>query len=252
MKIVIIEDEILTAEDLRHDLQSLNYGIEVTAILPTVTQSIEYFSTNVDYNLIFSDIQLGDGYSFEIFKKVSVKSPIIFCTAYNQYALEAFENNAIDYILKPFDKISIAHSLEKYRLLKEKFSTPQVDYSNLSASLLPKVTKIQSLLVHQGDKILPLPVANIGLLQLKNQVVQLHTLEGSHFPIFQSMEELENKLAPEFYRINRQFIVNRKAIKDVSKHFGRKLLINLTLPFSEQLIVSKEKTAHFMEWLAEN
>jgi two-component system, LytTR family, response regulator LytT len=252
MKIVIIEDEILTAEDLRHDLQSLNYGIEVTVILPTVSQSIEYFSTNVDYNLIFSDIQLGDGYSFEIFKKVSVNSPIIFCTAYNQYALEAFENNGIDYILKPFDKISIAHSLEKYRLLKEKFSTPQIDYSNLSASLLPKVTKIQSLLVHQGDKILPIPVVNIGLLQLKNQVVQLYTLEGSQFPVFQSLEELENKLPSEFYRINRQFIVNRKAIKDVSRHFGRKLLINLTLPFSEPLIVGKERTTHFMEWLSEN
>jgi DNA-binding LytR/AlgR family response regulator len=139
MKIVIIEDEILTAEDLKHDLQSLNYGIEVIAILPTVTQSIEYFSTNVDYNLIFSDIQLGDGYSFEIFKKVSVNSPIIFCTAYNQYALKAFENSGIDYILKPFDKISIDHSLEKYRLLKEKLCAPQFDYSNLSALLLPKV-----------------------------------------------------------------------------------------------------------------
>jgi DNA-binding LytR/AlgR family response regulator len=252
MKIVIIEDEILTAEDLRHNLQSLNAGIEVTAILPTVTQSIEYFTTNVDFNLIFSDIQLGDGYSFEIFKKVSVNSPIIFCTAYNQYALEAFENNGIDYILKPFDKISIAQSLKKYRLLKEKLSAPQFDYSNLSALLLPKVTKIQSLLVHQGDKIFPIPVPNIGLIQLKNQVVQLHTMEGSQFPVFQSLEELENKLASEFYRINRQFIVNRKAIKDVSRHFGRKLLINLTLPFSEQLIVGKEKTAHFMEWLAEN
>jgi two-component system, LytTR family, response regulator LytT len=252
MKIVIIEDEILTAENLSHDLTSLNCGIEVTVILPTVTQSIEYFSTNVDYDLIFSDIRLGDGYSFEIFKEVSVNSPIIFCTAYNQYALEAFINNGIDYILKPFDKISIAQSLEKYRLLKEKFSAPQIDYSKLSALLLPKMNKIQSLIVHQSEKIFPIPVVNIGLLQLKNQVVHLHTFEGSHYPIFQSLEELENKLAPEFYRINRQFIVNRKAIKDVSRYFGRKLLINLILPFSEQLIISKEKTAHFMEWLAEN
>jgi DNA-binding LytR/AlgR family response regulator len=252
MKVVIIEDEILTAEDLRHDLTSLNCGIEVTAILPTVTQSIEYFSTNFDYNLIFSDIRLADGYSFEIFKKVSVNSPIIFCTAYNQYALEAFKNNGIDYILKPFNKISIAQSLEKYRLLKEKLSAPQFDYTKLSALLLPKINKIQSLIVHQGNKILHIPVVNIGLFQLKNQVVELHTLEGSHFPIFQSLEELENKLAPEFYRINRQFIINRKAIKDVSRHFGRKLLINLVIPFSEQLIISKEKMAHFMEWLADN
>jgi DNA-binding LytR/AlgR family response regulator len=95
-------------------------------------------------------------------------------------------------------------------------------------------------------------VVNIGLLQLKNQVVQLHTLEGGQFTVFKSLEELENKLAPEFFRINRQFIVNRKAIKDVSRHFGRKLLINLTLPCSEQLLISKEKTPRFMEWLAEN
>ncbi len=252
MKIVIIEDEELTAEDLSHNLTSLNSGIEIMARLPTVSQSIEYFSTNSDYNLIFADIRLGDGYSFEIFKKVSVNSPAIFCTAYNQYALEAFKNNGIDYILKPFDKISIAQSLEKYRLLKEKFSAPQIDYSKLSALLLPKMDKIQSLIVYQGDKILPIPVVNISLFQLKNQVVHLHTFQGSHFPVFQSLEELENKLAPEFYRINRQFIINRKAIKDVSRHFGRKLLINLILPFSEQLIIGKEKTAHFMEWLAEN
>ena len=97
--------------------------------MPNLSQSIEYFSTNVDFDFIFSDIQLGDGYSFEIFKKVSVNSPIIFCTAYNQYALEAFENNGIDYILKPFDKISIAQSHEKHRLMREKFRTPQIDYN---------------------------------------------------------------------------------------------------------------------------
>jgi len=252
MKIVVIEDEILTAKNLIHDLTSLNYGIEVIAILPTVTQSIEYFSTNMGHHLIFSDIRLGDGYSFEIFKKVSVNSPVIFCSAYNEYALEAFKNNGIDYILKPFDKISIAHSLEKYRLLKENFSAPQIDYSKLSALLLPKLNKNQSLIVHQGDKIVPIPIENISLFHFKNQVVHLHTLQGSHFPISQSMEELENNLAPEFYRINRQFIIHRKVIKDVSRHFERKLIINLIHPFSEQLIIRKEKTAHFVEWLAKN
>jgi hypothetical protein len=114
------------------------------------------------------------------------------------------------------------------------------------------MSKAQSLIVHQGDKVLPIPLANIGLFQLRNQVVQLHTLQGSHFPIFQSLEELENKLGPEFYRINRQLIINRKVIKDVSRHFGRKLLINLIHPFSEPLIIGKEKTAEFLEWLAEN
>jgi hypothetical protein len=252
MKIVIIEDEILNAEDLSDYLTSLNPDIEIIAILPTVAQSIEYFSTNSDYCLIFSDIQLGDGYSFEIFKKVRVNSPIVFCTAYNRFALEAFENNGIDYILKPFSKISIAKALYKYQLLKEKFSAPQIDFNKLSSVLSPKISKIQSLMVYHGDKIIPVPVTNISLFQLKNQVVQIHTLEGSYFPVFQSLEELESKLAPEFFRINRQFIVNRKVIKDVSRYFGRKLLINLIIPFPEQLLISKEKTAHFLDWLAEN
>ena len=117
MKVVIIEDEIFTAEDLRDDLQAINPAIEVLAILPTVKESIQYFSKNYDYDLIFSDIQLGDGQSFEIFKQVSVAAPIIFCTAYNQYALEAFKANGIDYILKPFDKNSIAQALNKYQIL---------------------------------------------------------------------------------------------------------------------------------------
>jgi DNA-binding LytR/AlgR family response regulator len=108
------------------------------------------------------------------------------------------------------------------------------------------------LIVHQGDKIVPIPIENISLLNFKNQQVHLHTFQGSHFPICQSMDELENKLAPDFYRINRQFLVHRKAIKDVSRHFDRKLLINLIHLFSEQLIIRKEKTAHFVEWLAKN
>ncbi len=252
MKIVIIEDEELTAKELIYNLTSLNAGVEIMATLPTVAQSIEYFSTNSDYNLIFSDIRLGEGHAFEIFKNVKVNSPIIFCTAYDQYALEAFKNNGIDYIIKPFDKTSIAIALNKYRLLEEKFSAPRADFSKLSALLLPKICKIQTLIVYQGDKILPIPVANIGLFQLKNQVVQLHTLEGTHFTILQSLEELEDKLGSEFYRINRQHIVNRKVIKDVARYFGRKLLVNLTDPFTEQIMLSKEKAVHFLEWLAEN
>jgi len=252
MKIVIIEDEILTAEDLRDDLTALNAGIEIIATLPTVNHAIEYFSSNSNYDLIFSDIQLGDGHAFDIFKKISVNAPIIFCSAYHEFTMEAFKNKGIDYIMKPFDRPTLAKALEKYHFLKEKLIPRQSDFRQLPDSSLPKVKKIQSLFVYQGDKILPLPVKNIVLFQLKNQVVRLYTLEGSDFPVFQSMEELESKLGPEFYRINRQFIVNRKVIKDVSRYFGRKLLLNLMFAFPEQLMISKEKTPHFLEWLAEN
>lgn len=252
MKIIIIEDEIFTAEDLRDDLQAINPAIEVLAILPTVKESIQYFSKNHDYDLIFSDIQLGDGQSFEIFKQVSVAAPIIFCTAYNQYALEAFKANGIDYILKPFDKNSIVQALNKYQILKEKLQSPAVNYENILALLKPQSNHIQSLIVHQADKIIPLSLSEIALIYLKNQVIHLHTFAGKEYHIYQTLDELEQKLNPQFYRVNRQFLVNRKAINDVSQYFGRKLLLNLSFNFPEQLTISKEKTTHFLEWLAEN
>ncbi len=252
MKIVIIEDEIFTAEDLRDDLQAINPAIEVMAILSTVKESILYFTKNSDYDLIFSDIQLGDGQSFEIFRQVNIAAPIIFCTAYNQYALEAFKANGIDYILKPFDKNSIAQALNKHQFLKEKLQSPALNYENIFAQLKAQSTRIQSLIVHQADKIIPLSVVEIALIYLKNQVIHLHTFTGKEYHIYQTLDELELKLNPQFYRVNRQFLVNRKAINDVSQYFGRKLLLNLSLNFPERLTISKEKVSHFLSWLSEN
>lgn len=252
MKVIIIEDEIFTAEDLRDDLQAINPAIEVLAILPTVKESIQYFSQNHDYDLIFSDIQLGDGQSFDIFKQVSVAAPIVFCTAYNQYALDAFKVNGIDYILKPFDKNSIAEALNRHQFLKEKLQSSAVNYENILALLKPQTNRVQSLIVHQADKIFPLSVAEIALVFLKNQIIHLHTFAGKEYHIYQILDELEQKLHPQFYRVNRQFLVNRKAINDVSQYFGRKLLLNLSINFSEQLTITKEKRSHFLDWLAKN
>lgn len=252
MKVIIIEDEIFTAEDLRDDLQAINPAIEVLAILPTVKESIQYFSQNHDYDLIFSDIQLGDGQSFDIFKQVSVAAPIVFCTAYDQYALDAFKVNGIDYILKPFDKNSIAEALNRHQFLKEKLQSSAVNYENILALLKPQTNRVQSLIVHQADKIFPLSVAEIALVFLKNQIIHLHTFAGKEYHIYQILDELEQKLNPQFYRVNRQFLVNRKAINDVSQYFGRKLLLNLSINFSEQLTITKEKRSHFLDWLAKN
>lgn len=252
MKVIIIEDEIFTAEDLRDDLQAINPAIEVLAILPTVKESIQYFSQNHDYDLIFSDIQLGDGQSFDIFKQVSVAAPIVFCTAYNQYALDAFKVNGIDYILKPFDKNSIAEALNRHQFLKEKLQSSAINYENILALLKPQTNRVQSLIVHQADKIFPLSVAEIALVFLKNQIIHLHTFAGKEYHIYQILDELEQKLHPQFYRVNRQFLVNRKAINDVSQYFGRKLLLNLSINFSEQLTITKEKRSHFLDWLAKN
>lgn len=252
MKIVIIEDEILTAEDLQDDLLSLKMGIEIMAVLPTVKEAINYFSNHHDYDLIFSDIQLGDGQSFEIFKKIPINAPIIFCTAYDQYALEAFKTNGIDYILKPFDKKSISQSLSKYHLLKEKMSSPLTELQNFLSNYSHPIVKIQSIIVQKADKLIPIQVTDIAVLQLENKLIYIHTFDGTRHFISQSLDDFEVKMSPQFYRLNRQFLVNRKAIKDVSQYFGRKLSVKLIIPFSETLIISKGKASHFLNWLAEN
>jgi two-component system, LytTR family, response regulator LytT len=253
MRVIIIEDELLTAEDLCDDLKSLDVNIQILAILPTVKESVQYLTLHQDYDLIFSDIQLGDGQSFEIFKQVKVTAPIIFCTAFNQYALEAFKTNGIDYILKPFDKNSIAQALQKHKTLKENFKPATPNYQQIVSLLTPqKSSTLQSLLVHQADKIIPILANNIAIIQLKHQALHIHTFEGQEYIIFQSLDEIESKISPSFYRVNRQFLVNRRVITSASQYFGRKLLLHLSIPFEEQLIVSREKTPHFLAWLTEN
>ena len=253
MKVVIIEDELLTAEDLQDELKVINPNIGIVATLATIEEAVDFLKKRQDFDLIFSDIQLGDGQSFEIFKQVKVKAPIIFCTAYNQYALEAFKTNGIDYILKPFDKKSIAKALEKHSVLKENFQEKTPDYQTIPPqNPFSKNTTLQSLLVHQADKIIPIQVNSIAIVQLKHQALHIHTLDGQAFVIFQSLDELEHKIGQSFYRVNRQFLVNRKVISSASQYFGRKLLLHLSIPYEEQLIISRERTPHFLAWLSEH
>ena len=141
MKVVIVEDEKMIAEDLANTLSQVGDRVEVVKILSSVTEAVHFFKTNHLPDLIFSDIQLGDGHSFDIFKQVKIDVPVIFCTAYNEYALEGFKNNGIDYILKPFTKKSIKSSLEKYNGLRARFSNGHNDYDNLLNDLEKKINK---------------------------------------------------------------------------------------------------------------
>ena len=245
MKVIIVEDEKLAAERLKTLINDYDASIEIMACLESIEETVQYLKQSTPPDVLLLDIHLSDGHSFEIFKQVNYNRPVIFTTAYDQYALEAFKIFSIDYILKPFDKNSIAQALNKYQILKEKLHSPVVNYENLLSLLKPQTNRIQSLIVHQADKIIPLSVAEIALVFLKNQVIHLHTFAGKEYHIYQTLDELEHKLNPQFYRVNRQFLVNRKAINDVSQYFGRKLLLNLSFNFPEQLTISKEKVFHF-------
>lgn len=251
MKILIIEDEKLTAKDLSKTLVAIDSEIEIVRMVHSVEEAIEFFKTNPVIDLIFSDIELGDGLSFEIFEKLKITTPMIFCTAYNQYALEAFKTFGIDYILKPFSKQTIVNALLKFQNLKEKFAKPNEDYSSLMDILKQKINpQSHSIIIHQGDKIIPLNTKDIAFFFIEDDLVFAYTLDGKKHILSQSMDNLEKQFQPNFFRANRQFLVNRNAIKDASHYFSRKILINLNIPFKEQIVVGKLKTTAFSNWLA--
>jgi two-component system, LytTR family, response regulator LytT len=251
MKIIIIEDEKLTAKDLAKTIQAIEPEVEIMAMLASVEEAVEYLQNEPNLDLIFSDIELGDGLSFEIFEKLKIKTPIIFCTAYNQYAIEAFKSSGIDYILKPISKNSVERTLEKYQQLKERFAQPADDYSNILTVLKNQLSNPNpAVLVNQGDKIIPLNGADIALFYIEGDYTYAHTFEQKNYLVSQNLESLEKTFSATFFRANRQFLINRKAIKDASHYFNRKLLINLNLPFKEQIVVGKLKVTSFLSWLA--
>lgn len=250
MKIVIIEDEKLAATDLADTIKQVVPDAEVCVFLHSVKSAIEWFRSNDRYDLVFSDIQLGDGQCFEIYKSVDIKVPIIFCTAFDEFALKAFKTNGIDYILKPFDKASIAAAFEKYYALKESLSGQMVKIDQIM-NLFERRSNAahNSVLVFRQDKILPLRFRDIALFYIDNEVTHLQTFTKEQFTINKTIENLE-EMAPEFFfRINRQYLVNREAIKEASQYFARKLSLTLTIPFHETVTVSKNRVSDFLNWL---
>lgn len=253
MKIVIIEDEKLTAKDLKRTILAAEPDVEIAALLHSVEEAIEYFKSHKDTDLIFSDIKLGDGLSFEVFKKMETPVPIIFCTAYNNYFSEAFEATGIDYILKPFNKTAIVKSLFKYKTLEERFTRNSENYKKQLSLLETRITpKKNAVIIRQGEKIIPLEAANIAIFFVDNGYTFAYTFGQKKFIVNENLEDLEDYFSPSFFRANRQYLVNRKAIKDATHFFNRKIVVNLSVPFSEQILVGKLKTSLFVEWLSQH
>lgn len=253
MKVVIIEDEKLTAKDLKRTILAAEPDVEIGALLHSVEEAIEYFKNHDDTDLIFSDIQLGDGLSFDIFKKMENQVPVIFCTAYNTYFSEAFETTGIDYILKPFNKATIEKALAKYDMLGKTFTKNNEKYKEQLSILETKISpKRNAVIIRQGDKIIPLEASAIAFFFIDNGYTFAYTFSQKKFIVNENLEDLENYFAPSFFRTNRQYLVNRKAIKDATHFFNRKITVNLTVPFKEQILVGKLKTTAFVDWLAQH
>jgi len=254
MNIVIIEDEPGAAQELQHLLEKLVPVCNILACLDSVSASVNWFNNYTGkIDVIFSDIQLGDGLCFSIFGNTEINTPVIFCTAYDEYLLQAFDANAVSYILKPIIEKKVAESLQKLESMKKAFGLGHIDgnrkiMQQLLQQLQPSYKN--TLLIHYQDKLLPIPAAEVAFFYLNEGVVKLVTLKNVIYHVTESLELLESQLPPDmFFRANRQFIINRKSVQVVNRHFGRKLVVALTLEVPEPVIISKVKSSYFLSWL---
>jgi DNA-binding LytR/AlgR family response regulator len=251
MRVVIIEDETAAAQNLTVALRKVCPNVEILATIDTIVDSIDFFSTEQQIDLVFMDIHLADGASFRIFDKATIDTPIIFTTAYDQYAIEAFKVNSIDYLLKPINEKELTRAIEKWQRLTSadrKEYTSRVD----EAVAQRQQAEAQVFLVHFRDKIIPLHSHDIAFLHTFEERVTAYCHNGDKYQVDFTLEALQGKLPNNnFFRANRQFIISRKAVKDISVWFGSRLTVNLTLETPERIIIPKARVHEFKEWLTQ-
>ncbi|WP_343765377.1 LytTR family DNA-binding domain-containing protein [Gangjinia marincola] len=250
MNTIIIEDEKPSARRLKRLVEEL--GAEVTTMLHSVKESIEWFSKNTHPDLIFLDIQLSDGLSFEIFDEIDIKSAIIFTTAYDEYALKAFKLNSIDYLLKPIDDEELAAAVEKYKHNHRQAENIKVDFEDIKKYLSNPVDRVykQRFTAKVGQHLKVFHVDEIECFYSENKGTYLYTVDNRNYLIDTTLEQLEPELPPHtFFRVSRKFIVNVNAIKDMVSYTNSRLQIKLNHFSEHEIIVSRERVKDFKEWL---
>ena len=248
MKILIIEDEQSSADRLQRMLEGEH---EIVGVCASNAEVKTFFAGETDVDLILSDIQLGDGLSFESLRMVSESIPVIFTTAYDHYAVQAFRFNSIDYLLKPIDSEELYVALAKVKPIVNTVST-----TDAIAQLLESVKshtihyRERFLIPHRADEFLIIPVSDVSHITIRDGVVRLCTLEGKHHTLNMTLEEVESQLDPQrFMRVNRQFIISATAVQKLSTYFLGKMRIHMTAAPDEEIIVSKDKVATVKRWL---
>jgi len=247
MNVVIVENEPHIAQLLMKTVEKIDPNHAVISVCNSIQKTVEFLQHNIDrIDMIFMDIQLDDGLSFDIFKKINISKPVVFCTSYDNYTMEAFKSNGIDYILKPFSQSDIETAFEKVKKLCHlpfKPSMPKQPEDELPSNN-------SCLLVQMRDKIFPIQLQDIALINLDNDIVYLYTVKNEKYIISKSVDELEKKMGSmQFFRVNRQMILNRAVIASVEPYFNRKVSINLVIPIAVSIVVSRLKVSEFMKWL---
>ncbi|MDR1865723.1 MAG: LytTR family DNA-binding domain-containing protein [Bacteroidales bacterium] len=250
MKAVIIEDEIIAAEALQTLVKKVDPDIEIIATLQSIDESVEWFQTCPPPDLVFMDIHLADGSAFAVFDKTTVSCPVIFTTAYDEYALKAFEVNSIDYLLKPLNRKDMERAINKYKNL----SGHAIDHAAAIRKLLESIKQTNVsyksyFLTPEKDKLIPLATRDMAYICIDTKMVKAVTFDRRIFYLDSGLDDLMRQLDPAlFYRANRQYIIAHRAVKDISLWFGGKLSVNLIVPTSERIFVSKARVAEFKKW----
>lgn len=247
MRVVVVEDETAAARNLIAILAEVAPDVEVVAVLESVVDTVRWFKEQAPPDLVFMDIHLADGSAFHIFEQVEVLVPVIFITAYDDYAIEAFKVNSIDYLLKPVNPELLRRSLNK---LIRRESHYLYKVLNEVANTNPETQKIRNLLVVSGNRIIPLALDRIAFFYTRKERVSAFTQDGQCYPVDKTLDALMDLLPAErFFRVNRQYIVASASVGEVEFWLGSRLKINPGIEPPEDMIVSKSKVPSFKDWL---
>lgn len=253
MKVLIIEDEPYAQNELKRLLENSDFDIEVIDCIDSVEESVIWLKANNRPELIFMDIQLSDGISFEIFKKVEVKTPVIFTTAFDEYAIQAFKVNSVDYLLKPIKQTELNDALKKFNTLGEQFGKAQttLDINQIQQLLnINKPNYKTRFIAKVGDQIKHIDVKDVAYFKAEDNEVMLITNNDNKYVIEYALDHLVNVLDPnEFFRANRSFIVTINSITKTSKYFNSRLHLELNPETEDTVLISRVKVPEFLKWM---
>jgi two-component system, LytTR family, response regulator LytT len=247
MRILIVEDETAAYENLVDILAEIDPAIQIAGYTESISQTIHWLKTNRVPDLILMDIHLSDGSAFSIFKSIKLETPIIFTTAYDEYAIDAFKVNSIDYLLKPIKVEELRHALEKFKKLTHQ---DILQYLSQLVNLQPEIRYKDKLLIPVKDKLQPVGINEISCFYTTNKNTLLYLKNGKSYLYSKTLEQIEGSLNPkDFIRANKQFIIARKSVMNITIWFDSRLLITLDMEPPERIYVSKNKAAEFKAWI---
>lgn len=254
MKYLIIEDEQLAALETQRLIKCVDNSAEVVGILPSVSKCEEWFNNNPQPNLIFMDIHLQDGICFELFDKVKISAPVIFTTAYDQYALQAFKSNGVAYLLKPIEEEELHNAIKRISSFSEEVQKSAI--SNVAQSLMNKssgIDYIKRLSIKAGDTYTTLPINQVAYFYSEDHYTYVCTYENKRYIINSSLDDLEGRLDPIFFfRAARNCTLSINAIDKVNKFFNGRLRLHTNPNFNGDIFVSRNKVKEFLNWLGDN